>query len=146
MQQKPTKAIHTQHSRSHNREHSVPMFLTSSFCYDDAEQMRAVFADEEDAFVYSRFSNPNVQEFTDKMAALEGAEAGYATASGMSAIFSTFMCFLKTGDHLLSSRAIFGSTIPYSKNTLATLELNIPISMHPPLQQNGQLPSGQIQK
>lgn len=110
MQQKPTKAIHTQHSRTANREHAVPVYLTSSFCYDDAEQMRAVFADEEDAFVYSRFSNPNVQEFTDKMAALEGAEAGYATASGMSAIFSTFMCFLKTGDHLLSSRAIFGST------------------------------------
>ena len=72
--------------------------------------MRAAFADETDANIYSRFSNPNVKEFTDKMCALEGAEAGYATASGMSAVFGSFMALLKSGDHLLSCSAIFGST------------------------------------
>lgn len=86
------------------------MFLTSSFCFDNAEEMRAAFADESDDNIYSRFSNPGVKEFTDKMAALEGAEAGYATASGMSAVFGCFMALLKQGDHLLSCSAIFGST------------------------------------
>jgi len=91
-------------------EHSTPMFLTSSFCFDNAEDMRAAFADETDDNIYSRFSNPGVQEFTDKICALEGAEAGYATASGMSAVFGSFMALLKQGDHLLSCNAIFGST------------------------------------
>jgi O-succinylhomoserine sulfhydrylase len=105
-----TKAIRTQVQRTAEMEHSVPVFLTSSFCYDNAEDMRAAFADETDANIYSRFSNPNVQEFADKMAALEGAEAGYATASGMSAVFASFMTFLKAGDHLLVCNSIFGST------------------------------------
>lgn len=91
-------------------EHSGPLYLTSSFCYDDSESMRAAFADETDAFIYSRFSNPTVEEFTDRMRALEGAEAGFATASGMSAVFASFMAFHKTGDHLISSSSIFGST------------------------------------
>lgn len=78
--------------------------------FENAEQMRAVFADEEDAFIYTRFSNPNVQEFTDKLCAMEGAEAGFATASGMSAVFASFMALLKSGDHILSSGSIFGST------------------------------------
>jgi len=91
-------------------EHSVPMFLTSSFCFDDAESMRAAFADETDDNIYSRFSNPNVQELIDKMCALEGAEDGYATASGMSAVFASFMALLKQGDHLLACSSIFGST------------------------------------
>ena len=72
--------------------------------------MRAAFADETDDNIYSRFSNPGVKEFTDKMVALEGAEAGYATASGMSAVFGSFMALLKKGDHLLSCSSIFGST------------------------------------
>src|SRR6516162_10159966 len=72
--------------------------------------MRAAFADETDDNIYSRFSNPNVKEFTDRMCVLEGAEAGYATASGMSAVFASFMTFLKKGDHLISCNAIFGST------------------------------------
>jgi O-succinylhomoserine sulfhydrylase len=91
-------------------EHTTPLFLTSSFCFNTAEEMRAAFADETDDNIYSRFSNPNVQEFTDKMVALEGAEAGFATASGMSAVFGSFMALLKSGDHLLSCRALFGST------------------------------------
>lgn len=105
-----TKAIRIQPGKTHNREHSSPMYLTSSFCYDDAESMRAAFADENDAYIYSRFSNPTVEEFTQRMCALEGAESGFATASGMSAIFGSFMAFLKAGDHLLSSASIFGST------------------------------------
>ena len=111
MEQKPiTKAIRIQTERTNEMEHSTPLFLTSSFCFDNAEDMRAAFADETDDNIYSRFSNPNIQEFTDKMVALEGAEAGYSTATGMSAVFASFMTFLKTGDHLLSCSAIFGST------------------------------------
>lgn len=91
-------------------EHSTPLYLTSSFTFEDAESMRAAFADETDDNIYSRFSNPNVQEFVDKMCALEGAEAGFATASGMSAVFASFMALLKNGDHLLVCNSIFGST------------------------------------
>lgn len=105
-----TKAIRTQVEKSDEMEHSVPLYLTSSFCFDNAEEMRAAFADETDDNIYSRFSNPNVQEFTDKVCALENAEAGYATASGMSAVFGSFMAILKTGDHLLACRSLFGST------------------------------------
>ena len=106
-----TKAIRIQTERTNEMEHSTPLFLTSSFCYDDAEEMRAAFADETDANIYTRFSNPNVTEFIDKMVALEGAEAGFATASGMSAVFASFMTFLKSGDHLISCNAVFGSTV-----------------------------------
>jgi O-succinylhomoserine sulfhydrylase len=105
-----TKAIRIQAERTSQMEHSVPLYLTSSFCFDNAEDMRATFADEREANIYSRFINPNVTEFTDKIAALEGAEAAYATASGMSAVSSTFLALLKQGDHLLSCNAIFGST------------------------------------
>jgi O-succinylhomoserine sulfhydrylase len=111
MSQHPiTKAIRTQTDRTPEMEHSSPLFLTSSFCFDTAEDMRAAFADETDDNIYSRFTNPNVKEFVDKICALEGAEAGYATASGMSAIFASFMALMKKGDHLLSCNAIFGST------------------------------------
>jgi len=111
MEQKPnTQAIRIQTSRTNEKEHSTPLFLTSSFCFDDAEQMRATFAGELENNIYTRFENPNVQEFIDKMCALEGAETGFATASGMSAIFGCFMTFLNAGDHLLSCSSIFGST------------------------------------
>jgi O-succinylhomoserine sulfhydrylase len=106
-----TKAIRIQTERTSEMEHSTPMFLTSSFCYNDAEEMRAAFADETDANIYSRFSNPNSTEFVDKMVALEGAEAGFATASGMAAVFASFMTFLKNGDHILACSSVFGSTI-----------------------------------
>jgi O-succinylhomoserine sulfhydrylase len=105
-----TKAIRIRADQTPEKEHSTPLFLTSSFTYEDAEEMRAVFADEKEGNIYSRFSNPSVQEFTDRLCALEGAEAGYATASGMSAIVASFLTFLKNGDHLLSCNAIFGST------------------------------------
>ncbi len=111
MEQHPvTKAIRTQVAQTGEMEHSSPLFLTSSFCFNDAESMRATFADERDDNIYSRFSNPNVQEFIDKLCILEGAEAGYATASGMSAVFASFMAVLKSGDHLLCCTSVFGST------------------------------------
>jgi O-succinylhomoserine sulfhydrylase len=105
-----TEMIRTQIPQTDEHEHSSPLFLTSSFCFDDAEQMRAAFADENDDNIYSRFSNPNIKEFSDRMCVLEGAEAAHATSSGMSAVFASFMSFLKQGDHLISCSAIFGST------------------------------------
>jgi O-succinylhomoserine sulfhydrylase len=105
-----TKAIRIRTDRTNEMEHSSPLFLTSSFTFDNAEEMRAAFADETDDNIYTRFSNPSVQEFIDRMCALEGAEDGFATASGMSAVFASFMTFLKKGDHLISCNAIFGST------------------------------------
>lgn len=105
-----TDAIRIRADQTPEKEHSTPLYLTSSFTYEDAEEMRAVFADEKEGNIYSRFSNPSVQEFTDRLAALEGAETGFATASGMSSIVATFLTFLKKGDHLLACNAIFGST------------------------------------
>jgi O-succinylhomoserine sulfhydrylase len=109
-QHRITQAIRIRTDRTEEREHSSPLFLTSSFCFDDAEQMRATFADENDDNIYSRFSNPTVQEFIDRMCALEGAEDGFATASGMSAVVASFLSLLKKGDHFISCNAIFGST------------------------------------
>lgn len=105
-----TQAIRIQTERTQHREHSTPMFPTSGFVFEDAEQMRAMFADEQEGNIYSRFTNPSVREFEEKMAALEGVEDAFATASGMSAVFASFMAFLNAGDHLLCSRAVFGST------------------------------------
>lgn len=105
-----TEAIRTQTERTPEMEHSTPLFLTSSFCFDNAEEMRAAFADETHDNIYSRFSNPSVDEFVAKMVKLEGAEAGMATATGMSAVFGSFMALLKNGDHLLSCNSVFGST------------------------------------
>lgn len=105
-----TELIRTQTERTNEMEHSTPLFLTSSFCFDTAEEMRATFAGETDDNIYSRFSNPSVKEFVDKIVLLEGAEAGVSTATGMAAVFATFMALLKTGDHLISCSAIFGST------------------------------------
>jgi O-succinylhomoserine sulfhydrylase len=105
-----TIAIRTQTERSSHKEHSSPIYLTSSYKFDDAEEMRALFANEKEGNVYSRYSNPNTSEFIEKMCLLEGAEDGFATATGMAAIFTTFGAFLKSGDHIVSSRSVFGST------------------------------------
>lgn len=105
-----TKAIRTQIDRSQHAEHSSPVFLTSSFVFEDAEEMRAAFAEEKKMNIYSRFTNPNATEFVDKMVALEEAEDGYAFATGMSAVFNTFAGLLKSGDHIISSDSVFGST------------------------------------
>lgn len=106
-----TEAIRIQTARTQEQEHSTPLFLTSSFVYESAEEMAAAFADDSlDVNIYSRFSNPSVDEFVRKMCVLEGAEDGVATASGMAAIFATFMALLSQGDHLISASAVFGST------------------------------------
>jgi O-succinylhomoserine sulfhydrylase len=104
-----TNAIRTQHEAAF-REHSVPLYITSSFTFDNAEQARALFADEYMDNIYSRFSNPNVNEFVEKMCVLEGMEDGFGTATGMAAVFASMMPFLKAGDHVLGSSALFAST------------------------------------
>ena len=105
-----TNAIRTQIERSQFLEHSVPLYLTSSFVFDDAEDMRASFAEEKDRNIYSRYANPNSSEFIDKVCKMEGAENGFAFASGMAAVFSTFAALLNSGDHIVSAASIFGST------------------------------------
>ncbi|WES96977.1 O-succinylhomoserine sulfhydrylase [Chryseobacterium arthrosphaerae] len=105
-----TSAIRTQTERTQFDEHSTPLYLTSSFIFQDAEDMRASFAEEKPKNLYSRFSNPNVSEFTEKIAKMEGAEAGYAFATGMAAIYSTFAALLSAGDHIVSCQSVFGST------------------------------------
>jgi len=105
-----TTAIRTQTERTQFDEHTTPLYLTSSFIFQDAEDMRASFAEEKPKNLYSRFSNPNVTEFTDKIAKMEGAESGYAFATGMAAIYSTFAALLDAGDHIVSCQSVFGST------------------------------------
>ena len=105
-----TEAIRIQIPQTGEMEHSTPMYLTSSFMFDEAETMRAAFADENDNNIYSRFSNPNVDEFIKKMCVLEGVEAGFATASGMAAVFASIFALLKQGDHLICCSSVFGST------------------------------------
>lgn len=108
---KQTKAIRIQAERSHNREHSVPLYLTSSFTFEDAEMGRAMFAEEIPGNLYSRYQNPNVDEFVDKMCMLENTEDGLAFASGMAANFAAMAGLLQSGDHVVASRALFGSAI-----------------------------------
>ncbi|MGV6860819.1 MAG: trans-sulfuration enzyme family protein [Putridiphycobacter sp.] len=105
-----TELIRTQTEKTQFDEHSTPLYLTSSFVFEDAEDMRAAFAEEKSKNLYSRFSNPNTTEFIDKVVKMEGAESGYAFSTGMAAIFSSFAALLKQGDHILSARSVFGST------------------------------------
>ena len=98
-------------ARTQFNEHSEALFLTSSFVFESAEQAAARFTGGDAGFVYSRFTNPTVSMFQDRLAALEGAEACVATASGMSAILATSMALLKAGDHVVCSNAVFGSTV-----------------------------------
>ena len=105
-----TKAVRTQTERTQYKEHSAPLFMTSSFTFDDAEHMKTAFEGGTNDQVYSRYTNPNTDELVQKMCLLEGAEAGIATSSGMSAIFSSMVCFLSAGDHIVLSKAVFGTT------------------------------------
>ena len=105
-----TLAIRTQAAQSNFREHAVPLYLTSSFTFEDAEQARALFADEIAGNIYTRFSNPNSTEFIEKLCLLEGTEDGIATASGMAAMFTSMAALLRSGDHIVASRSVFGST------------------------------------
>jgi O-succinylhomoserine sulfhydrylase len=114
-----TIAIRTQAERTKFKEHSVPLYLTSSFVFDNAEIMRAMFSDEVEGNIYTRFSNPNISEFTDKICLLEGAESGVAFASGMAAVFATFAALLKTGDHIICCDSVFGSTHTVLEKQLA---------------------------
>lgn len=105
-----TKAVRTQLERTEFLEHTSPLYLTSSFIFEDAEDMRASFTEEKERNIYSRFTNPNTSEFVEKVCQMEGAEDGYAFATGMAAIFSTFAALLESGDHIVSARSVFGST------------------------------------
>lgn len=106
-----TQAVRTQTPRSQFNEHSVPLYLTSSFVFDDAEQMRAVFADEIQQHSYTRFTNPNSDELIDKICLFEKAERGYAFATGMAAVYCSLFPLIQAGDHLVSCSNIFGSTL-----------------------------------
>ncbi len=110
MKHKESKSIRIQTERSQHKEHSTPLFLTSSFVFDSAEDLKAAFDETQDAYIYSRYSNPTTNEFIEKVCALEGAEAGFATASGMASVFASLMTFLSSGDHVLSCASIFGAT------------------------------------
>lgn len=105
-----TLAIRTQTEKSQFAEHSAPLYLTSSFVFEDAEDMRASFTEEKEHNIYSRYSNPNTTEFVEKICKMEGAEAGYAFATGMAAIYSSFAALLNSGDHIVSVGSVFGST------------------------------------
>lgn len=113
-----TRAIRLQNKRTSEREHSVPIFPTSSFTFENAEQMRSIFASETEGNIYSRFTNPNCRELETKIASLEDTEDAVALASGMSAVFGALMGHLKAGDHLICSRAVFGSTYQVLMNWL----------------------------
>jgi len=125
-----TEAIRTQLERSDFSEHSTPLYLTSSFVFEDAEDMRASFTEEKERNIYSRFSNPNTSEFVEKICKMEGAESGYAFATGMAAVFSTFAALLNSGDHIVSARSVFGSshtlfTTYFPKWNISTSYFNI---------------------
>ena len=107
---KETLAIRNQTERTQYLEHSTPLFLTSSFVFEDAEDMRASFAEEKDRNIYSRFSNPNVSEFIEKMVLLENAEDGVGFGTGMAAVYNTLVTFLNSNDHIVSASSVFGST------------------------------------
>ncbi|SES76239.1 O-succinylhomoserine sulfhydrylase [Nitrosospira multiformis] len=113
-----TLALHTGIHRSQFNEHSEALFLTSSFVFDSAAQAAARFSDAEPGNIYSRFTNPTVTAFQERLAALEGAEACVATSSGMSAILACTMGLLRAGDHIVASRSLFGATVSLFNNIL----------------------------
>lgn len=111
-----TLAIRTGQLRTDEGAHAEPIFATSSFVFESAEAAAARFSGDQPGNIYSRFTNPTVRSFEQRLAALEGGERAVATASGMSAIFATFLAFLQSGDHVVSSRSIFGTThVMYEK-------------------------------
>ena len=113
-----TQAVRTQIKRSVQKEHSVPLYATSSFVFDNSEEARAAFAEEIEANIYSRYSNPNTDEFIEKLCQLENTEDGCATSTGMAAIFLALTSHLRAGDHIVASRSIFGSTHQILTNIL----------------------------
>lgn len=119
-----TKLIRTQTNKTAYREHNTPLYLTSSFTFESAEQMRDTFSNELEGQVYSRYSNPNLDEFIQKMCLLEGKPMGFATSSGMAAIYLGLISFLSAGDHILASCALFGSTHQILDNILPRLGIS----------------------
>lgn len=113
-----TRAIRTQMERTQYKEHSTPLFMTSSYMFDSAEQARGLFEGEIEGNIYSRYSNPNTSEFIEKMCSLEGTEDGFATATGMAAVFASMASFLASGDHVIVCKSVFGSTIQITQNIL----------------------------
>ncbi|MEY2868535.1 MAG: hypothetical protein RIR01_990 [Bacteroidota bacterium] len=141
-----TQAIRTHIDRTQYQEHSTPLFLSSSFVFEDAEDMRASFTEEKVRNIYSRFSNPNTTEFVDKVCAMEGAEAGYAFATGMAAIYSTFAALLSSGDHIVSAGSVFGSThalfmtyFPKWNITTSYFDINQPETIESFIQPNSKI-------
>ncbi len=113
-----TQAIRLQTERTTHKEHSVPLFMTSSFTFDTAEAMAAAFTGEDNSLIYSRYGNPNTDELIEKICQLEGAEAGFAVSTGMAAVFTSIAPFVGRGDHIVASRAVFGSTHQILSNIL----------------------------
>ena len=120
-----THALHAGIHRSQFNEHSEALYLTSSFVFDNAAQTAARFSGEEPGNVYSRFTNPTVTTFEERLAALEGAEVCVATASGMSAILACVMGLLSAGDHIIASRSLFGTTLNLFNNILKRFGVEI---------------------
>lgn len=120
-----TIAIREGHRKTAEQEHSPAIFLTSSFTFDSAEQAAKRFAKEESGNIYTRFTNPTVDAFQNRLAALEGAEGCLATASGMSAIFATLMALLKSGDHVVASRSMFGTTIVLLNDIISKFNIEV---------------------
>lgn len=120
-----TKAIREGYRTTGEQEHSEAIFLTSSFTYDSAEQAAKRFSKEEPGNIYARFTNPTVDAFERKLAALEGAEACVATSSGMAAIFATLMALLKSGDHIVASRNMFGTSIVLLNTIISKFEISV---------------------
>ncbi len=124
-QQFNTKAIRAGYRTTQEQEHSEAIFLTSSFVFDSAEQAAKRFAKEQPGNIYARFTNPTVDAFEKKLAALEDADACVATASGMAAIFATIMALVKSGDHIVASRNMFGTSIVLLNTIVAKFEVEI---------------------
>ncbi|MDD7974126.1 O-succinylhomoserine sulfhydrylase [Acinetobacter baumannii] len=120
-----TLAIRTGHTRSFEGEHGEPIFLTSSFVYENAAEAAAKFSGQVQGNIYSRFTNPTVSMFEKRLAALDGAERAVATSSGMGAILSIAMAYLKAGDHVICSRAVFGSIVALFEKYIAKFGVDI---------------------
>ena len=126
-----TLAIRTGRLSTDQGSHGEPIFTTSSFVFENAAQAAARFAGDEDGFIYSRFSNPTVSAFEERLAALEGAERCVATASVMSAIMATMVALLANGDELVSSRSVFGTTNVLLTSICVAWVLKPPLSISP---------------
>jgi O-succinylhomoserine sulfhydrylase len=125
-----TKAIREGYRNTQEQEHSEAIFLTSSFIFDSAEQAEKRFSNEEPGNIYARFTNPTVDAFEKKLASLENGDACVATSSGMAAIFATIMSLLKSGDHLVASRNMFGTSIVLLNNIVSKFNIDISFVDH----------------